>query len=227
MLHIVIAETELELVPERLHKDTVITASAERAGNEPRHMLLESTHHHRATWKLPDGRRRGRPDILHFCLVTALHSVTNSKDHLRLHVHTRHDKVITINRYTRIPKDFNRFAGLMRQLLIEGAVPPQQPLLELTDMTLDELLEQEKPSKVFILSKKGKRMSPRVLGRQLAKEKRPIVVIGGFPHGEFDRKHRDEENVISIYESGLPAWTVLSTVLHAYEDAKGLFSGKG
>lgn len=225
MLNIVLAEAEVELVPKEISRHPTILASALKSAQNPTEMILQSTHHHKAMYALDDAQKRGRPDILHFSLLNALHSPLNNSDKLNIHIHTRHDEMISISRYTRIPKDYNRFLGLIRQLLVQRKVPPQQPLLEVTDMTLTEFLEKQKPSKVYTLSRHGKEMSPINLGKKIKKEKNPFVLIGCFPHGGFStivEKLTDE--TISIYKNSLPAWVVVSEVISGYEHATNLFT---
>ena len=226
MLNIVIAEAELELVPTEIKKHPVIVFSAKKQGLKPEELILESTHHHSAMWGLKDGRKRGRPDIIHFCLNYALYTPLNMENMLGLAVHTRNDEIFEIVRYTRIPKNYQRFIGLMRQLLINKKVPPQNPLITMKKQTLEDYLKEKKPTRVFLLSRHGDMHTPFALGKKLVAEKKPYVIIGGFPHGSFSKKyHSIYDEIVSIYEKSLPAWNVIGEVIAGYEQAANIFIG--
>ena len=58
-----------------------------------------------------------RPDITHQCLLMLLDSPLNKAGKLQVYIHTAKNVLIEINPQTRIPRVYNRFAGLMVQLL--------------------------------------------------------------------------------------------------------------
>ena len=90
--------------------------------------------------KLEESERRGRPDIVHFALLEALGSPLNKERLLQTYVHTLKNHVITISPETRLPRNYDRFVGLMEQLFELGQVPPAgQILLKLELKTLAEL----------------------------------------------------------------------------------------
>ena len=94
MLTLVLADTELERVPAAIQRHPSVRASARRRGKSPTSVLLDSSFHHAALEKVPEGERRGRPDIAHIVLVVALDSILNLEGGLRLFIHTRNDEVI-------------------------------------------------------------------------------------------------------------------------------------
>ena len=141
MLTLVLADTELERVPADLQRHPAVRASAKKRGVSPSTILLDSSFHHPALRKVPDGERRGRPDIAHIVLVVALDSILNLEGGLRIFIHTRNDEVIQFSPETRIPKNYTRFAGLMEDLFEKGEVPEEKPLLHMDrDVTLAQLL---------------------------------------------------------------------------------------
>ena len=97
MLTLVLAEAEVELMPAELTRHPAVIAYARQRRKQPTQILLDSNYHHSAMTTLPEGRRRGRPDITHLFLLTALESIVNKKGQLNIIVHTRNDMVITIN----------------------------------------------------------------------------------------------------------------------------------
>ncbi|MEO2151558.1 MAG: 16S rRNA methyltransferase, partial [Thermococcus sp.] len=86
MLHLVIADSELELVPESIADHPAVVNYARRRGKKPEEVILEGSYHHAALRKLEDGERRGRPDIVHICLLNALESIANKEGKLRVYV---------------------------------------------------------------------------------------------------------------------------------------------
>ena len=64
--------------------------------------------------------KRGRPDIVHFTLLEALGSPLNLEGLLKIYVHTYSGYVIDVRPEVRLPRDCNRFSGLMEQLFQEG-----------------------------------------------------------------------------------------------------------
>jgi len=58
---------------------------------------------------------------------------------------------------------------------------------------------------------------------KLSVEKRPIVIVGGFPHGHFlETTLRLANDVVSIYPEMLETWTVTSRIIYEYERAISL-----
>ncbi len=215
MLTLVLADAELEPVPLPLQGHPSVRTSAKRRGRSPATVLLDSSLHHPALKKFPEGERRGRPDIVHLFLVLCLDSVLNARGQLRTVVHTRNDDVIQIAPETRIPKNYPRFVGLMEDLFQKGAVPEDKPLLTLErQKPLDRLLS-EFPSPKWVFKEGGE---PVNLWTEFAKLEGDLVaVVGGFPHGDFRSPvSRLSDRVVSIHEEPLRAWTVTSEILVAY-----------
>src|SRR5213593_1896035 len=141
MLTLILADTELERVPTAIQRHPSVRASARRRGKSPTSVLLDSSFHHAALEKVPEGERRGRPDIAHIVLVVALDSILNLEGGLRLFIHTRNDEVIQFAPETRIPKNYTRFVGLMEDLFEKGEVPDEKPLIRMDrEVTLAQLL---------------------------------------------------------------------------------------
>ena len=215
MLHLVLAEAELELVPEAILDHPAVVNYAKRRGKKPEEVLLDSTYHHSALKKLKDGDRRGRPDIVHVCLLNALESIANKEGLLRVYVHTRNDEVIYIKPETRIPRNYNRFVGLMESLFKNRAVPEGLELLRIEEKSLEELIEEIKPDGVFVMHEGGEAKRPDEFGRTLAALQNPLVVVGAFPHGNFRNGIPGEK--ISLYKAPLMAWTVVNEVIINFE----------
>jgi rRNA small subunit pseudouridine methyltransferase Nep1 len=216
---LIIADAELETVPAEIASHRVISWQAHRRGRRPTEILLDSNLHHPAMRGLPGADRRGRPDIVHICLLAALDTPLNREGLLRLYVHTRHNKLITVDPATRLPRAYNRFTGLIEHLFLAGSAPPENPLLRLQDASLKEVIAQIKPAKVITFCEHGNRKSYRELFQGISRDDEVCAIIGGFPHGEFlsDVAGLSDE-LVCIDPEHLEALTVLTRAICAYED---------
>ncbi|XP_016778364.1 ribosomal RNA small subunit methyltransferase NEP1 isoform X2 [Pan paniscus] len=83
---------------------------------------------------LKNGRDPGevRPDITHQSLLMLMDSPLNRAGLLQVYIHTQKNVLIEVNPQTRIPRTFDRFCGLMVQLLhklsVRAADGPQKLL---------------------------------------------------------------------------------------------------
>lgn len=217
MLTLVMAETELELVPTSIQNHPVVVKSARKRGKSPGSILLDSNFHHSAMRTLKDSERRGRPDIAHIALLCALESVLNKKGRLNLYIHTRNDDIIYVNPKTRIPRSYNRFCGVMEGLLEKGTV---EDLLRVEKKSLSQLLE-ELPGEKAVMHREG---GPFVIKEGM------VAVVGGFPHGDFHTALPYKR--YCIFGEELTAWTVVNEVMVRYElyemeKEKGAIAGSG
>jgi len=63
-----------------------------------------------------------RPDILHQCLLMLLDSPLNRAGKLQIYFHTTSNVLVEVSPQCRIPRTFNRFCGLMLQLLVKRVI---------------------------------------------------------------------------------------------------------
>src|SRR5512136_303191 len=221
MLTLVLAEAEVELMHAELTRHPAVIANARQRKKQPAQILLDSNYHHSAMTTLPEGRRRGRPDITHLFLLTALESILNKQGQLNIIIHTRNDMVITITPETRIMRNYERFLGLMETLFEKHVVPDEkQPLLSLRqNIPLKQAIEQVQADVVITFSKDGSAVIISDYFKELKKQKKRhlLCIIGGFPSGNF---HTDLKTIatrnFSLYPEMLPAWTVASEILVNY-----------
>ena len=224
LLTLILAEAALERVPAELTGHPQVRRQAEKAGKPPGSLILDRSYHHQAMVGLKNGEKRGRPDIVHFCLLEALGSPLNLEGLLQVYVHTVGGFTIWVNPEVRLPRNYNRFIGLMEQLFQAGRVPPEgRPLLTLRRMSLRRLLGKLKPTFTLALTRRGKPQPVRRLGEALASTPRPTVLVGAFPHGGFTKQTLSlADEAAAIDPEGLEAWTVVSRIISAYEEAIGL-----
>jgi len=174
--------------------------------------------------KLDSSEKRGRPDIVHFSLLEALGSPLNKERLLQVYVHTINDNVITVNPEVRLPRNYNRFVGLMEQLFEVGRIPPTgQTLLRLEHKTLPQLLHEIKPDYVMGFSRKGTPYTVENAISKLSDKEKPAVITCGFPHGHFSEATRKLMNeLVCVDPEMLETWTLTSRIIYEYECAVSL-----
>jgi len=174
--------------------------------------------------KLEQNMRRGRPDIVHFALLETLGAPLNKEGLLQVYVHTLNDNVITVNSSARLPRNYNRFVGLMEQLFEFGRVPPEgTALLSLKQQTLMQLFQEIKPSYTVAFSKMGKPQTIEENVSKLLERKKSVVLVGGFPRGHFSKDTlRLADAVVCVDPDTLETWTVASRIVYEYERALSL-----
>jgi rRNA small subunit pseudouridine methyltransferase Nep1 len=216
MINLIIADAELELIPAKIAGHPSVRATSSRRRRRAEECLLDSSLHHSAMNALLDAGRRGRPDIVHFCLLLAMDSPVNTEeDGLRVFVHTRNDIVLRFHPAIRLPRNYGRFTGLMEELLSIGEIvsPAGQQLASSARQTLGELVH-ELGSQAIAFSEEGKPDYSLSFLRQYTDM---TLIIGGFPHGAFlSDVSKYAVSTVSIAKGKLMAWTVVATVLAAY-----------
>lgn len=223
MLHMILADSELEQVPAEIADDKPILWTARRRARKPTELILNSSLHHRAMRKLEDAERRGRPDIVHSCLLLAQDSPLNSEGLLRTYVHTRWDRVITVDPSANLPRSYNRFEGLMEQLFMAGVVPPEKPLLTLERSTLAELVRKIKPKKTIAFSENGERKKLGGVFEGVSSDEEACVIVGGFPHGDYSSDVKAlTDDYVCIYPKLLTGPAVWVRAIHAFEQKFGV-----
>jgi len=220
-LRIVLLESPLELVPEPLWGHPQVRRSAERYGIGVNEVLLDKSLHYNAMGVLPQKWKRGRPDIVHITLLNILDSPLAERGLIDVYVHVYDGRVFRVEPNTRIPKNYERFKGLMAQLLREGRVPPRgDPLIYEAYESLAGLIEEY--GRLILLWEKGEPASPPIVAARGLATGAPLG-IGMFPRGDFRRSTlRKAGEYYSLYR-GVPlkAWTVASRILAALEEMYG------
>ncbi|MEM3397139.1 MAG: 16S rRNA methyltransferase [Thermoplasmata archaeon] len=221
MLHVLLADAELELVPESIASHPSVVVNAKKRGKKTTRVLLDTNLHHTAMKEIEMGDRRGRPDIVHFFLLLALDSILNMRGELRVYVHTRNNELILVDPLTRLPKNYPRFVGLMESLFNNGVVPSKEmPLLKLmSEYSFEKCLNYIPHDRTIVFSPTGKPVSLDKYFTEF-KQNNLLCVIGGFPEGDFlSNVYANADDVVSISDHTLTVWTVLSEILVNYENA--------
>jgi rRNA small subunit pseudouridine methyltransferase Nep1 len=226
MLILGLIDTALELVPVEITSDPNVVSTAKSRGKSPEHILLDESLHSKALQQLPDAEKRGRPDIVHRSLLTALDSVLAREGQLEVFIHTYNGEIIEVQSGTRLPRRTARFTGLMEQLLVTKRVPVSgNPLLQIRPEPLKAYLEHLKPSKIYLLSPDGTPTPPTQLAQTLLAETKPVVLVGGFAHGEpAPTTSKNADHQVSIDPESLPTSTVVGMIIHSVESVLNLTS---
>ncbi len=212
-------------MPNEIAGHKTVLSAARRKKKEPRKIILDQSYHHSAILRLgQSGVGRGRPDIAHFSLLLALGSPLNAENKLRCYVHTRDDYVITVNPSARLPRNTDRFTSLLEQLYEESVVPSSgAPLMSLKRESLQELLDETSSDLVVALTTRGTAKPMEGVASELAKARKPIVLVGGFPTGHFSRKTIESSSrKYRIDQRPLEAWTIVARAVYDYEKTIGL-----
>lgn len=217
MLSLVIAEASLELVPKELQRHNAITAYCRKIGKRPSEVLLDNSWHFGAMKGIKNEIKRGRPDLVHFCMLEACTIPLYQEDEVSIYVHTINDQVIKVGEQVRFPKSYHRFQGIMEQLFANRIIKSDtQKLFELKEMSFSELIDEIEPDQVIGLSSEGKRSSYEYVAKMCTDE--TCLVIGGFPKGEFfDSTKKRIDSLFSVDENPLEAHVVVARTLYEYE----------
>jgi rRNA small subunit pseudouridine methyltransferase Nep1 len=219
LLNLIFTETSLELVPREILLHPSVRRNAKRRKKPPQETLLDRSLHHYAMNKLPNAEKRGRPDIIHFCLLLAMGSPLNQMGKLNMEINTINDLRIKIDPLTRPPRDCLRFNSLMEQLLVNGAVPSKgEPLMKLYKESLEEQMKIIDPSKIIALSSYGEQSTFMQVAKILSSEDSPAVFIGAYPSGPMKSEILEmSDHIYSVHSRSLEAWTVTSRIIYEYE----------
>lgn len=224
MLILGLVEAALELIPEAIAHDSKVVAASKARKKVPIHTLLDESIHHMAMRNLSNNEKRGRPDIVHRSLLTALDSVFAREAKLQLFVHTYAGQIFEVNQQTRLPRRYHRFVGLMEQLLLEKNLPVQgQQLLQLHDGPITQYVQSLQPTRTLLLEEGGQSFSPLELAELLMEEAKPMVLVGGFAHGAIQSEIRQlADQKVSLDPESLSTSTVIGMLLHALENTLNL-----
>ncbi|XP_057557728.1 ribosomal RNA small subunit methyltransferase NEP1 isoform X1 [Hippopotamus amphibius kiboko] len=170
---------------------------------------------------LKNGRDPGevRPDIAHQSLLMLMDSPLNRAGLLQVYIHTQKNVLIEVNPQTRIPRTFDRFCGLMVQLLhklsVRAADGPQKLLKVIKNPVSDHF--------PVGCMKIGTSFSVPIVSdvRELVPSSDPIVfVVGAFAHGQVDVEYT--EKMVSISNYPLSAALTCAKLTTAFEEVWGV-----
>jgi rRNA small subunit pseudouridine methyltransferase Nep1 len=234
MLHIILLDCALELVPREISSLKQIQKHATRRGKKPFELLLDQTHHGQSMTKLPDSERRGRPDITFLSLMSILETPLCKEGLLVVHLHLQDGRIVEVQPDVRLPRNYDRFVGLVEQLLLEGRVPPQgDALLHVTGDSLEDLMSKIKQasdaSTTILAIEGGQKTSIEILQGLFPQDPSiPVIVgVGAFPHGNLAEETASMfEDHLELDREVMMAWHVCSEVLWTYSRRVGVINSR-
>lgn len=226
VLNLVLAEASLEVIPKELWNEPSVIAYCRRRRKDPGRCLLDIVYYYRAMRKLKDAEKRGRPDIVHSAMLSALETPLNKEGLLKLYVHTYSNYVIYVDPSVRLPKNYNNFLNLMEQLFELKLVPPRgKPLLTLEAKDFSKLVLELKPDYAVALDTDGSLTSLSKLALKLSNFKSPAVAIGGFQRGSLSEDVKKNCNeLLSIGNFSFLASVVISRLIYELELKTGIYA---
>ncbi|MHA1805108.1 MAG: 16S rRNA methyltransferase [Promethearchaeota archaeon] len=214
---LILAECGIELIPKELRANPKIKHLV-RTKNYASQLLDNALHHH-AMENLQNKEKRGRPDILHVCLLNALSSPLNKSGNLRIIVHTIKNKIFEFNPHIRIARNYNRFKGLIAKLLIDGKIQVNNsPLIAPLKGSLKSLLASIKNAHVMTCTKHGTLIKDLSTLFTPNPQINHVIIIGAFQKRTFSPEILNlTPNLISISNYSLDAWAVVNKIIASYE----------
>lgn len=207
-LIVVLADAELELVPV---SDVKFDDELEAVQSMHSIPVLDAYFHHDLMMALPEAGRRGRGDIVHNCLSLCQNSIPNRKGILKVYVHTRDDKVISIDPSKEIPPNYIKFLNDMGSLLKGETVPGYS----ITSKIVKDLVNELNADLVVTLHPQGDERPLKALFESRSTGT-VLVIVGAFPEGDYRSPVvKLSEMTISLGPKLMRGPEVLSEVLQA------------
>ncbi len=217
-LTILLAESSLEIFPEELLKTVQVRQYLSKLKKIPEEVILDASYHSNFMKDLKNAQKRGRPDIVHFTLLSCCGSIMAREQRLRVIIHTYQNKVIELNPEIRLPKNIDRFKGLILQLFKEKSIPPESdaPLMSLRELSLSDLIKELRNNHDLVVefSVKGEQLSSTKYSKKIYDATNPLLIFGAYPHGEIENIPNElVDKKIAIYQEGLDLFAVISQIL--------------
>ncbi len=230
MLHVILLECAIELVPRELTSLKEIQAHARRRRKKPGQLMLDQTHHGRAMIRLDGKEKRGRPDITFLSLLSILETPLCKAGLLTVHLHLVDGRVIEISPDVRLPRNYDRFVGLFEQLLMNGRIPPEgEPLARMIDTSLPDLISNlaagSGESLLLLAIENGTKTSAKSLRSILPQDSTmPVILgVGAFPHGDMSNSVKELFSThLKLDKEVMMAWHVCAEVLWTYSSRVGV-----
>ena len=216
-LTLILVECGIELIPGEIKKHSSVQRNLKKDNFAAK--LLDNALHHSAMVKLKHSEKRGRPDIVHNCLLNALGSSLNKEGHLKIFLHTFHNEIYQFNPEIKLPRNYNRFKGLMSKLLSHKEIKFEDlTLISRIDEDLKSLIKTIKNKELIIFSSKGELVKHHLNIFKKNPQRNYIAIVGGFQKGGFSNNVLAlSDNIISLSNYSLDAWVTVNKIISFYE----------
>lgn len=159
-----------------------------------------------------------RPDITHQCLLMLLDSPLNRAGKLQVYIHTERNVLIEVNPSTRIPRTFDRFCGLMVQLLHKLSIHASDGPNKLLKVIKNPVSNYFPPGcRKYCMTYNAPRCVRPI---ELVLDEPCVMVIGAQAHGSVNVDYTEENVGISNYP--LSAALACSKLCDAFEQSWGI-----
>ena len=224
MLHIILLDSALELIPSEISALKQVQKYASKRNKKPGEILLDQNYHGREMTRLENSEQRGRPDIIFHSLTTLLETPLCKSGLLTVHLHLQDGRIVEVSPEVRLPRNYDRFVGLMEQLLLIGSIPPEgESLLQITKKTLPQLVLELKhgnreAQSLLAIEGGSKTTMNSLLDLFPSDSSTPVIVgVGAFPHGDFgDELKQVFDTHIELDRDVMMAWHVCAEVVWSY-----------
>ncbi|CAD5210750.1 unnamed protein product [Bursaphelenchus okinawaensis] len=145
-----------------------------------------------------------RPDILHQCLLMLLDSPLNRTGLLQIYFRTKKNVLVEVSPQCRLPRTFDRFAGLMVQLLHKMQIRAEENSTKLLSVIKNPVTDHLPVGIRKYLTTFNTEFfrTPRDFAREITTEKPkdPIcVVIGGIARGSVKTDYTEQDLKLSNF----------------------------
>lgn len=158
-----------------------------------------------------------RPDILHHCMLTLLDSPLNKAGFLQIYIRSRNNVLIKVHPSIRLPRTFNRFCGLMVQLLHKFSIHASDGNIKLMKVVKNPVTRYFMPNcRKFGTSVTGDLMCLRKFLPTFSQNEPVVWCFGTQAHGIAEVDWVEKYIAVSSYP--LSAAAALGRLVHAYEE---------
>lgn len=227
LLNVILLDCALELVPSEISSSKEIQKHASKRKKKPTELLLDQSVHGRSMTKLPDAQRRGRPDITYLSLLTLLETPLCKEKQMKVFLHLQDGRIVSIDPDVRLPRSYDRFVGLVEQLLLQERVPASgPPLLQVTRKSLSDIVHSLAPPEgTFLAIEGGERTTLANLERYMVSTSEVTMGVGAFPHGDFSEEIKNLFGQhLELDKDVMMAWHICAAVVWAYSKGAEIIS---
>ena len=222
----------LDVLPEKMLLHSAIKNDLKKRNKKPSNSIIDLAVHQSAFYS-NDQDNRGRPDIVHHCLLQFLFSslvhpkFDNDKNfNVQLFIHTISNAYFEVPPTWRVPSHYFRFRGLMEVLLSKKQLKvsaTENILLQFGNVP--QIIDKLGIQKIILFTSHGKESEYLKLKDNLKNyfksTEKILFLIGAYQHGETAKiiSSLDKTKITNITFPGgrLPAWKVLSTIISILE----------
>lgn len=237
MLYFLIYNSGLEPISslsQKVLNHSTMKNDIKRRKKSPENILLDLAVHQSALYNKKK-INRGRPDIIHQCIIQYLFSRINYLDNYsssikktKLIIHTIDNNFFEVPHSWRPPTHFLRFRGLMENLLFKKKIKVSDlESIQLQKGNVDDILNLYNIQKLLLFTSHGKLQNLNSLSKKINQlideDAITLCLIGGYQHGSIPDNLVKNNNRFSQKESitlpggRLPSWKIINDIINILE----------